>query len=199
MATQQSHPASNLWTAATDSEVAYRHPQPEAPLGVQDWCLGPVAGSLSRSPGVHLQKSCTDGDGRKPRKFLDWGGLGGVMGGVVERETELSWIPAQETQQSPFKLESIFRRSPVQENLLTWSPDSRHFSPSRSPPAGVTPRGRSSSGGSAVSASYGSRFWMGQEWKRGSGDVATALDQGSSSCEFVPSSQQCFTRGETVK
>lgn len=200
MATLQRHPAGNLWTAATEPEPAYRHPQPEAPLVMQDgnWCLGPEAESLFRSPGVHLQQSFVDSDRRKPGKFLDWGSRVGVMGGVVERGTERSWRAAQETQQSPFELDSVFRHSPVQEKTFTWSPDSRHFSLSLSPQAGITPRGRSSSGGPAASASYGSRFWMGQEQKRGNGDVAAALDQGTDSCEFVFSSQQHFTRGETV-
>lgn len=175
MATQQNHPASNLWTSATDS-------QPEGPLVVQDgnWHhLGPAAGSPFRSPGVCLQKSWIDDDRWKLQKCLEWGGGAGVMGGVAERGKEGSWTGAQERQQSPFELDSIFRRSPVQEEMFTWSPGSR-----LSPPAEVTPRGRSSGGGSTVSASYGSKFWAGRERKR------CNVDQDEDGCEFVVKSQQ---------
>lgn len=192
MATQQNHQASDLWTATTDSEPTYHHPQPNPPLVVQDrnWCLGPDAWSLFKSPGVHLHQSCMDSDRRKPGKFCEGGGRGGVMGGVVERGTGTNWITDQETQQSPFELDSIFRCSPVQEKTFKWFPNSQHFSLSLSPLAGTTPRGLRSSRALAVSASYGSRFWMGQELKRGSGDLATALEEGTDSCELVFSSQQ---------
>lgn len=173
MATQQSYPASDLWPSASDSE-----PQDG------NWCgLGPAAGSPFRSPGLHLQKSWMDDDRWKPGKFLDWGGGAGVMGGVAERGRERSWMGAQE--RSPFQLDSIFRRSPVRDETFTWSPDSRHVSLRRSSPAEVTPRGRSSGGrGPTVSASYGSKFWTGQERKRGSGDAPAALEQEADRCEF---------------
>lgn len=174
MATQQSCPASDLWPSASDFE-------PED----GNWRgLGPAAGSPFRSPGLHLQKSWMDDDRWKPGKFLDWGGGAGVMGGVAERGRERSWMGAQE--RSPFQLDSIFRRSPVREKTFTWSPDSRHVSLCRSPPTEVTPRGRSSGGGEGptVSASYGSKFWTGQERKRGSGDAAAALEQEADRREF---------------
>lgn len=106
------------------------------------------------------------------------------MGEVAERgKKRRSWMEAQEGQQSPFQLDSIFRHSPVQEKTFTWSPDSRHLSLCLSPSAEVTPRGHSGRG-PTVSASYGSKFWTGQEQKRGSRNVAAALDQEGDGCEF---------------
>lgn len=157
-----------------------------------NWRLEPDVGARFRSPGVHLQKNRIEDDRWTPGKFPNQGCRAGVMGGVAERGKEGSWMGAQERQQSPFELDSIFRRSPVQEKAFTWSPDSRHIALCLSPPAEVT--------GATVSASYGSKFWTGQERKRGSGSVATAaLDQEADSCEFVSSSQQCFMRGEMVE
>lgn len=183
--TQQSDPASCLWAAATDSEPTYHQPQPEAHLVVQDgnFCFSPNSGSPFGSPDVHLQKSWIDDDGWTPAKFPDWGSRAAVMGGVVERVKEESRMGAQERLQSPFGLDSIFRCSPVQEKrTFAWSPD---ISLCLSPPAEVTLRGRSNSGGATVSASYGSKFWMGQERKRRGGDTATVFDQGTDSGEFA--------------
>lgn len=190
--TQQSDPASSLWAAATDSEPTYHQPQPAAHLVVQDgnFCFSPNSGSPFGSPDVHLQKSWMDDDGWTPAEFPDWGSRAGVMGGVVERVKEERRMGAQERLQSPFELDSLFRCSPVQEKrTFAWSPD---ISLCLSPPAEVTPRGRSNSGGATVSASYGSKFWMGQERKRRGGDTATMFDQGTDSGEFACSFQQHF-------
>lgn len=196
MATQQSDPASSLWAAATDSEPTYHQPQPEAHFVVQDgnFSFSPDSGSPFGSPDVHLQNSWTDDVNGK---FPDWGSRAGVMGGVVERVKEESRMGAQERLQSPFDLGSIFRCSPVQEkHTFAWSPD---ISLCLSPPAEVTPRGRSSSGGATVSASYGSKFWMGQERKRGGGDTATVLEQGTDSGEFASSFQRHFNDGRNAQ
>lgn len=187
MATQQSDPLSSLWTTATDTESIYHQPQPEAPLLVQDRNLrfSPDLGSPFRSPDVCLQKSWIDRGGWKPGKFPDWGGRAGVMGGTVERVKEESRMGAQERLQSPFDLDSIFRCSPVQQkHTFLWSPDTSFC---LSPPAEVTHRGHNNGGGATVSASYGSKFWMGQERKRRGGE--TMLDHGPDGGEFASTLQ----------
>lgn len=193
MATQQSDPASSLWAAATDSEPTYHQPQPQAHLVVEDgyFCFSPDLGSPFRSPDVRFQKSWVDDDAWKPAEFPDWKGRASAMGGVAERVKEESRMGSQRRLQSPFELDSMFGCSPVQEkHTFAWSPD---IPLCLSPPIEVTPRSCSWGGGPTVSASYGSKFWMGQERKRGGGDPV--LDLGVDSGEFASSSQQHFNEG----
>lgn len=129
-----------------------------------------------------------DDDGREAWKFGDLGDRAVVLGGVAERVTERGRQAAQESPQSLFPLDSIFGSSPVQErHTFPWSPDSLRSSFTLSPPAWFTPSGRSSGGEAAVSASYGSRFWMGQEQKRGSGAVVLDPGEDSSELELISS------------
>lgn len=130
-------------------------------------------------------------DGWEHVKFPNWGGRARVAGGVVHRVNDERRQGAQAEFQSPFKLDLVFRCSPVPERHTStcspvWCPDGRRISYCLSPAAEVTPWGHSSSGGTTVSASYGSKYWIGQE-RKSRRDVATVAEQRKGTGEF-PSS-----------
>lgn len=139
-------------------------------------------------PDVPLQRSWTHTDPLKEEdrcrervKLSGWIGRAGAVGEVVERVNN-EW-----TQRAPAKLDSLFKLDPT----FSYSPilqqqANGHMSPavhsdlhcisySPSPPTEVMLWGQGQSSNhcltstgetTALSAKYGSKFWMGQERKR---------------------------------
>ncbi|XP_030274242.1 protein shortage in chiasmata 1 ortholog isoform X4 [Sparus aurata] len=171
-------------------------------------------------PDLHREWNWTSSDpwkeedrGRDEVKLSGWTGRAGAVGGVVERVKNV-WTTTK--LDSPFKLDSTFSYSPILQQpadsqMSTYStvqhPDSHPISYDQSPPVEVTlwDRGQSSShgltsGGTTVSANYGSKCWIGQERKR-SGEAAglvgaalTPLKKGRLSYERVPGRSDGQTR-----
>ncbi|XP_040898476.1 protein shortage in chiasmata 1 ortholog [Toxotes jaculatrix] len=187
-------------------------------------------------PDVYLQRSWSNSDlWREEVKFSGWRSKAGAVGRVVRRvnhEWALGAPPdfsdytnyLHATEDSPLKLDSTLRYSPVMQQLpdvssqmSTYStfcsdlqhPDSHHITGSLSPPSGVTLWGCSQSSSdclsnsghiATVSPKYGSKCWMGQERKR-SGEAAhlfgtalTPLKKGRLSYERVPGRSDGQTR-----
>lgn len=157
-------------------------------------------GSSFGDPDVHVQRSWTSSDPWKEEyggtgqvEFSGWRGRAGVAGGVVQRVNDEWTQSAQAKLDSPFKLDSMFRCSPILQQpanscMSTYStvqhPDSHHISSSLNPPTEVMLWGRGHSsnltgtGGTATaSANYGSKCWIGQERKR-SGEAEGVVGAG---------------------
>ncbi|XP_070820016.1 protein shortage in chiasmata 1 ortholog [Chaetodon trifascialis] len=164
-------------------------------------------------PDVHLQSSWTHSDpwkgedgGREQGKFSGWRDRAGAVGGVVERGNN-EWTHTPAKLDSPLKLDPMFSHmstcSTVHSNL--------HRPDGLSPPTEVMRWGwgrgqsynhclSSSRETAAVSAQYGSKFWVGKERKRSSeaaglvGTVLTPLKKGRLSYERVPGRSDGQTR-----
>lgn len=154
-------------------------------------------------PDGLLQRSWTHSDplkeedgGRGQVTFSGWRGRAGAVGGVVERVNDEWPQRAPAKLDGLFKMEPTFSYSPVLQQQANshmstvhrdlHHPDIHRISYSLSPPTEVMPWGRGQSSKhyltstaetTAASATYGSKFWMGQERKR-SGEAAGLVGTG---------------------
>uniref|UniRef100_A0A4W6ECT2 Shortage in chiasmata 1 n=1 Tax=Lates calcarifer TaxID=8187 RepID=A0A4W6ECT2_LATCA len=179
------------------------------------------------SQDVYLQRSWASGDPwREEVKSSGWRSRAGAAGRVVGRvNDEWTLRPPPNlnnytnylhtANDSPLKLDSTFRYSPVLQQLPDVTsqmctnssvcsdfqhPSSRHITCSLSPPTGVTLWGRGQSSRTKVSPMYGSKCWIGRERKRSGeaaglvGTVLTPLKKGRLSYERVPGRSDGQTR-----